>query len=356
MEYTIISLTDEFRKLPLIEKIYALINDVKCSPYNPEYSRRITSTSENTKKFNEIIRNLNASLSKSREEYIRYHKELIEFYRSLELPEYYIVDIMTDPKEILLTMNYNITDYVYEFFVLTAPEKYNIICSDNKEYIDDGISLTKFKMIIEKINTSLVKSEERNVTDIKKALQWIYDYPSCNKYARCILDMAEVKTKADLYNLNKFADIEGSFDSRVKGFVNCCNQSNGRKTGYIFIFWSLLILAIDKTDAEKHLSVICNFCVMFGITETEFEDLIHVVKEILHEETIGYRYKSEAVQSIFGSLINQNRVPSDTPKTEYGTTGGHEMNFDAMLEASFSEVKKEDDIEKKGFFGGKKKK
>lgn len=117
-----------------------------------------------------------------------------------------------------------------------------------------------------------------------------------------------------------------------------------------------MILAVDKTDAEKHLSVICNFCVMFGITETEFEDLIHVVKEILHEETIGYRYKSETVQSIFGSLINQNRVPSDMPKTEYGTTGGHEMNFDAMLEALLSEVEKEDDIEKKGFFGGKKKK
>ena len=39
-----------------------------------------------------------------------------------------------------------------------------------------------------------------------------------------------------------------------------------------------MILTVDKTDAEDHLALICDFAKMLRITEDEFEDIIQTIK------------------------------------------------------------------------------
>ena len=65
-----------------------------------------------------------------------------------------------------------------------------------------------------------------------------------------------------------------------------------------------MILTVDKTDAEEHLALICDFAKMLRITEDEFEDIIQTVKIVYNEVATEYVFKSESIPSVLGSLFN----------------------------------------------------
>lgn len=115
--------------------------------------------------------------------------------------------------------------------------------------------------------------------------------------------------KARHDNYNEFNDAKKKIDAS-KEFVQLCRKSENVTEGYKFIFWALLILTVDKTDAEEHLSLICDFAKMLRITDAEFEDIIHVVKTIYDEATIEYIFKSEKIPSIFKSLLSLYGAPN----------------------------------------------
>lgn len=86
--------------------------------------------------------------------------------------------------------------------------------------------------------------------------------------------------------------------------MQLCRTTANSTEGYKFIFWALMILTVDKADAEEHLALICDFAKMLGITEDEFEDIIQTVKIIYNEVTTEYVFKSENIPSVLGSLFN----------------------------------------------------
>ena len=147
------------------------------------------------------------------------------------------------------------------------------------------------------------------------ALALIYDYESCNDYAKIILDKSALciitngnmmvdswKEKYPTYDV--FNDVKKTIDAS-KEFVQFCRKKENISEGYKFIFWALMVLAVDRTDAENHLALICDFAKMLYITEEEFEDLIHIVKIIYKEEKFGeYKLVSEKVTSIFNKCFN----------------------------------------------------
>ena len=83
-----------------------------------------------------------------------------------------------------------------------------------------------------------------------------------------------------------------------------CRQSYNVTEGYKFIFWALLVLSVDKSEAEEHLSLICDFAQMLHISDAEFEDVIQTVKIIYNKVETEYIFKSENIPSILGSLFN----------------------------------------------------
>lgn len=185
--------------------------------------------------------------------------------------------------------------------------------------------MAKFETLIEDINSNIKKSAGlfdfvgrmsmlNNGSAGNTALALIYDYDKCNDYARVIMDkstlflnssndMATDLWKRDYPTYEEFKDAKRTIEA-AKKLVQLCRTTANSTEGYKFIFWALMILTVDKNEAEEHLALICDFAKMLRITEDEFEDIIQTVKIVYNEVTTEYTFKSENIPSVLGSLFN----------------------------------------------------
>lgn len=185
--------------------------------------------------------------------------------------------------------------------------------------------MAKFETFIEDINSNIIKSAGlfdfmrsmsmlNNGSAGNTALALIYDYDKCNDYARVIMDkstlflnssddMATDLWKRDYPTYEEFKDAKRTIEA-AKKLVQLCRTTANSTEGYKFIFWALMILTVDKNEAEEHLALICDFAKMLRITEDEFEDIIQTVKIVYNEVTTEYTFKSENIPSVLGSLFN----------------------------------------------------
>lgn len=183
--------------------------------------------------------------------------------------------------------------------------------------------MAKYETFIEDINSKIQHNIKfMNILTFAKqvysvsntALALIYDYDKCNDYAKVIMD----KSNLYLYTLNdiltnvwgkeyptynEFKDAKRRIEASKK-LVQLCRNTENIEEGYKFVFWALMVLTVDKTDAEEHLALICDFAKMLKITEDEFEDIIQTIKIVYNEVATEYVFKSESVPSILGSLFN----------------------------------------------------
>lgn len=184
--------------------------------------------------------------------------------------------------------------------------------------------MAKYETFIGNINSNIKKSAgldfirrilmSNNGSAGNTALALIYDYDKCNEYAKVIMDKTtlffntsdDVLTdswKRDYPTYGEFKDAKRRIDASKKLIQLCRNTINSTE-GYKFVFWALMILTVDKTDAEEHLALICDFAKMLRITEDEFEDIIQTIKIVYNEVTTEYVFKSENIPSVLGSLFN----------------------------------------------------
>lgn len=185
--------------------------------------------------------------------------------------------------------------------------------------------MAKYETFIEDINSNIKKSAGlfgfmrrmsmlNNGSAGNTALALIYDYDKCNDYAKVIMDKStlflnssdDVVTdlwKRDYPTYEEFKEAKRTIEA-AKKFVQLCRTTANSTEGYKFIFWALMILTVDKEDAENHLALICDFAKMLRITEDEFEDIIQTVKIVYNEVTTEYTFKSENIPSVLGSLFN----------------------------------------------------
>lgn len=168
--------------------------------------------------------------------------------------------------------------------------------------------MVKYETLIEDINSN-IKGRSVFFEELKMgntALALIYDYEKCNEYAKVIMDKSTLRYnnrwKIDYPTYDEFKDPKIRIRAS-KELVQLCRDSENTGEGYKFIFWALMILTVDKTDAEEHLALICDFAKMLRITEDEFEDIIQSIKIVYNEVTTEYVFKSETVPSILGNLF-----------------------------------------------------
>ena len=183
--------------------------------------------------------------------------------------------------------------------------------------------MAKYETFIEDINSNIKKNAGlfgimrrmfNNGSAGNTALALIYDYDKCNDYAKVIMDkstlflnssdnLATDLWKRDYPTYEEFKEAKRTIEA-AKKFVQLCRTTANSTEGYKFIFWALMILTVDKTDAEEHLALICDFAKMLRITEDEFEDIIQTVKIVYNEVATEYTFKSESIPSVLGSLFN----------------------------------------------------
>lgn len=192
-----------------------------------------------------------------------------------------------------------------------------------------NMRMAKYETMIEDINSNIKKSTglsgffsafaiavvgSSTGNTANTALALIYDYEKCNEYAKVIMDKSTLlfNTSDDVINdywkkayptYDEFKDAKRRIEASKK-LVQLCRDTINATEGYKFIFWALMILTVDKTDAEEHLALICDFAKMLRITEDEFEDIIQTIKIVYHEVTTEYVFKSENIPSTLGALFN----------------------------------------------------
>lgn len=158
-------------------------------------------------------------------------------------------------------------------------------------------------------------------------LQRIYNYDECNIYAKTIMEIS----KYSFDNLNNAAG--GLFDAdegNLREFVQFCRKSENVIDGYKFIFWALMILTVDKRDAEKRLSLICDYTKMLNITDDEFEDIIRIIKFIYNQDKLK-KFKSETIPIVFERLFMDKEVENSLKIVHIGAYPDNYLNTDKTI-------------------------
>ena len=185
--------------------------------------------------------------------------------------------------------------------------------SENNNQKDSDLRIVKFEVLINDIEKAL--NGEASITGIAgaismmlmqpKVLDLVYDYEKLNSYGKVIYDNVKIRImKKNDYNEYENANDIKSKINRAKNLVSYCQTEEKMSEGYKFIFWSLLILTVDKTDYEEHLSLICDFARMLKITDDEIRDILHVIKSIYHKQDKRYTLKTETITKNFSDVLN----------------------------------------------------
>lgn len=188
----------------------------------------------------------------------------------------------------------------------------------------EDLRIVKFETLIEDINSAIKKRRGllgmfRSISSTSgegknTALALIFEYQKCNDYAKVIMDNSTIvlttssDINTDVWN-SKYPGYTSFINPKnkiatAKEFVKYCRESQNSTEGYKFVFWALMVLTVDKSNADEYLSLICDFAQMLRITDAEFEDILQTIKIIYNEIEEEYVFKSENIPSIFGSLFD----------------------------------------------------
>lgn len=181
--------------------------------------------------------------------------------------------------------------------------------SENNNQKDSDLRIVKFEVLINDIEkalngednkTSLLGIVKSRTLMLPKSLDLVYDYEKLNNYGKIIYDNVKKDNDSEYENLN---DIKSKIN-KAKKLVSYCKEEENKIEGYKFIFWTLLILTVDKTDYQKHLSLICDFARMLKITDDEIRDILYIIKTIYHKKDVTYFFKTETIPKYFFKLLD----------------------------------------------------
>lgn len=189
------------------------------------------------------------------------------------------------------------------------------------------IRIVKFETMVEEIN-NLIKfvyftDVEYGRVDVNNGLFMIFDYDKLNEYGKIIMDKSCISFVVDFVKLCDFEAAcfrwfneydDGNDLKNLKArrdaaeiFGRLCRESYNRAEAYKFIFWALMILTVDKTDAEEHLSLICDFARMLNISDDELEDIVLIIKSLYTGRRRVF-FKTANVPKLLGNAWNWNAI------------------------------------------------
>ena len=198
--------------------------------------------------------------------------------------------------------------------------------------MSNDMRIVKFKMMIREIFEDLGK---RDLTgNLGKAvwnggygsvwLSVIYDYDKLNSYGKiimeqiCEMDKDETKDYEVFLHQKKFVENCKDMEYRMKAaktlVVKLNKEDDGKEINFgkpkkiSFIFWSLMILAVDDADKEEHLSLICDFAKMLKISNAEMMDIVQVIRVIYHIEKSNVKLQTNIAIREFRKVMRRYGV------------------------------------------------
>ena len=192
--------------------------------------------------------------------------------------------------------------------------------------MSNDMKVLKYETLIEDINevidsTPVKRNLCRKIVEIfgeiedtvNSSLAMVFDYDKLNDYGKVIFERSRLYVYSRTNEITEvwseqYPDISAFKDHKykieaAKGFIKYCKNDQNRQEAYKFVFWAMMVLTVDKTDAAKHLSLICDFARMLKISDDEMNDILMVIKAIYQEEVGRLRFKSEDVFKIFSEVL-----------------------------------------------------
>lgn len=192
--------------------------------------------------------------------------------------------------------------------------KYEMFIKDINAKIERNITGRALSQIMAATYKASVLGRDVNDDTIcNTSMLIIYDYDKLNELAKIIVSNSRLFISGiedeykDLWSAkyndkSQFEDIKDRIIA-AKFLVKMCLMVQNRDAAYKFIFWSLMVLTVDKTDAEEHLSLICDFAKMLKISEEEVEDIIYLIKLVYDATEAEYTFKSATIPRAFAKLL-----------------------------------------------------
>lgn len=177
----------------------------------------------------------------------------------------------------------------------------------NVESISDDLKMMKFQKMIEDIKRAIVPIGRSSVLSSKPEetyyLALIYDYNALNDYGKIIMRQCnkDIDSLCQLYK-----DGERRKDVTWK-LIDEQNEITSRK----FIFWAILILTVDSTNKEEHLSLICDFARMLKISDEEMLDIVKVIQIINDSAEERIVFHSKTIPSYFRHVFGNYKYGSE---------------------------------------------
>lgn len=198
--------------------------------------------------------------------------------------------------------------------------------------MSNDMRIVKFKMMIREIFEDLGK---RDLTGNLGEAVWnggygsvwlsvIYDYDKLNSYGKiimeqiCEMDKDETKDYEVFLHQKKFVENCKDMEYRMKAaktlVVKLNEEDDGKEINFgktkkiSFIFWSLMILAVDDADKEEHLSLICDFAKMLKISNAEMMDIVQVIRVIYHIEKSNVKLQTNIAIREFREVMRRYGV------------------------------------------------
>lgn len=210
--------------------------------------------------------------------------------------------------------------------------------------MSNDMRIVKFEMMIREIfedlgKTALTDNLGETVWNEGYGAAWlavIYDYDKLNAYGKiimeqvCEMDKDETKDYEEDYeedyevflHQKEFVENCKDMEYRMKAakalVVKLNEEDNGKTINFgkpkkiSFIFWSLMILAVDDVDKEEHLSLICDFAKMLKISDEEMMDIVQVIRVIYHIEKSNLKLQTDIAITEFRKVMRRYGVRVDS--------------------------------------------
>ncbi len=179
-------------------------------------------------------------------------------------------------------------------------------------------------MSVPGFKASKVSVNEMNIPSGNFPLLLIYDYKEMNDFAKSIYLNSEFSyinysncvgiilsissgDGFDLSNLASINDVRSKIEYS-KRFVNILRNYRTKKTAINFLFWVLMVLAVDDNKKEEHLALICDYAKMLNVTDDEVIDIVNVIK-IIFEDKTAESFKTQTISGIFKDVLKLCNYP-----------------------------------------------
>ncbi|MCM1264455.1 MAG: hypothetical protein NC313_17220 [Butyrivibrio sp.] len=193
---------------------------------------------------------------------------------------------------------------------------------DGGNHMSNDAKMAKFEIFLEEILEALRSCEDSCFKSCFKSPEYtwtglalIYDYNKLNDYGKKImnidgdihvmvtsgnLDIMKKKLlnyEDEVFKVNKAKEFAELFGMEIDVF-----KVRRRERYLTFMFWALMILAVDDMDKEEHLASVCDLAKIWKIADEIMLDIVQIIRIVYYREE-GIKLQTSLVKGYFKQLL-----------------------------------------------------